>query len=210
VESLRSRVADVLETQTDALLREGALAKIRADAINQNLDEQTRENFLEKLDRDSSLRAAADKTTDAATRHRLEAISHVLPANPRQIKRIINTISLIQEVARLEEGVQPGDGRWQSLALWIVLMIEWPKTWYTISRNANIARLILLKNPRSKTVLVNMIKANKEAMALLDFKPEGNGSGWKAQKIDHKAVEWLVRVLPATSGEALDPTKNPS
>ena len=45
--------------------------------------------------------AATDKSVEKETGHMLVGLAPLLPANPRQIKRIINAITILQQVARL-------------------------------------------------------------------------------------------------------------
>jgi hypothetical protein len=204
IEIVRADFTTILD-EPDNFLREEQAKNFRTTLTAKGISDSVKSALNAELDRQLSLRAAADKTTDTATQHRLEGISHVLPANPRQIKRIINTISFIQEVARLEQRIQPGDDKWQMLARWIVLMVEWPKTWYSLSKEPGLIDSVLT-SAKQKKPIASLIGENTKAMALLDFKPvKGFESGWKKQKIDSKSVTWLIEILPPTSGESLTP-----
>ena len=165
------------------------------------------------IDRTVALRSAADEKVQAATRHRLEPIARVLPPNPRQIKRIINAIALFQEIARIRMAVQPDTTTWRQLTLWIVLMTEWPRTWTTLATWPNLVTRVHdredatpIEGLDDKIAVhwVKAIRANPQAMALLDF-PSSNDvpDNWKDSKIDAEAVRALTVILPPTSGEAL-------
>lgn len=153
----------------------------------------------------------------------LVGIAGLMPANPRQIIRIINTLALVQGVARLEESnasgkkdFRTGAEHWQLLARWIVLMIEWPKTWFTLSKHPSLINHIhgtsggsgegLLENYQA---LAEKIKSDDNAHALLDFNTAyakqqlGDSSNWSSSQIDLEALKWLVNIIPPTSGAVL-------
>jgi len=140
----------------------------------------------------------------------------VLPGNPRQIKRILNSIALAQEVARIELGYRPGDADWQALVLWVVLMTEWPKTWFTLSRYPDLADMVLSVERASDAAqvttapllppkyeeIVARIRSRPQIMSILDFQGRGE---WLPVKIDSARIAKLRTVLPATSGKMLQP-----
>jgi hypothetical protein len=183
---------------TDSASREQAAVGLRAKVSERGLLSQAVER---KLNLELAQSSAADKTAERATRNRLEGMAHTLPANPRQIKRIINTITYLQEVARLEVNWQPGSPEWQLLARWIVLMIEWPRSWFTLSRSPHL--LDEVYKPKTKNALARQIRDSADVIALLDFKPGEPAYGWKKKRITAADARKLVEILPATSGEAL-------
>jgi hypothetical protein len=77
--------------------------------------------------------SAVDPKTEQETRHRLLPVAPVLPGNPRQIKRIINAISFYQEIALIRHFWGYDSANWCNLALWVVIMTEWPKSWAMLS-----------------------------------------------------------------------------
>lgn len=60
---------------------------------------------------------------------RLLALAEFLPSNPRDIKRIVNSISMYQDVIELTEGHSPGSEEWEKLAIGIVLTMVYPRAW---------------------------------------------------------------------------------
>ncbi len=194
-------------TEEDYAAREAAAIALRKGPTFARLDDQQKAAVANDLGIKLSLRASADESAAKATEHMIEALASELPANPRQIKRIINIVSFMQEVARLEGMADPGSTEWQVLARWIVLMTEWPKTWFTLSQDPNLADW--LSKPRAKTRLLSKdakalgeaIKRNPQVMRLLAF--EDRKRGWAARDIDRHQIEWLSALMPPASGRPL-------
>ncbi len=217
-DDVRDEITTLEETE-DPVKRDERAAQLR-----QRIDElagvsdEVKEGIAKTVDRKVALRSAADEQVQQATKHRLEPISSVLPANPRQIKRIINSIGLFQEVARLQLGVQPDTQRWRQLVLWIILMTEWPSTWTTLSKwPALLARIhdgsdkseIEGVSTQDANKWVEDIRSGKDVMKLLDFPLNGKAPDrWKDSRIDKDAVKELIAIIPPTSGKTLP--SNPS
>lgn len=185
-----------------------ATAKSFRESIHKDdlLDDDARDAVLKEVDRRLALRSAADQNVGTVTQHRLVPIAPVLPANPRQIKRIINGISLFQEIARIEQGVQPDTDEWRKLALWVVIMTEWPQTWATLSTYPGLVDLVhdpshhvVSELPRGKLAedMARPVRENRDVMVLLDF--EGIAGEWPPTRIDTAAVENFRAFMPATS-----------
>jgi hypothetical protein len=191
--------------------RESANTAFLEAVASQDISEETKQTVREALNRKLSLRAATDESATEATGHMLLGIAHLLPGNPRQIKRIINAVTLLQELARSRDDTfRLGEVQWQLLVRWIVLMIEWPKTWYTLSRKPQLLGRVLATavdtDDDAEQSLVTRIRANKSVMDLLEL-PEPR-EHWEAVPIDAKALEWLVPLMPPTSGSMLDTGKS--
>lgn len=128
----------------------------------------------------------------------------MLPANPRQIKRIINGIALFQEIARIEQEVQPGSEDWRKLALWVTIMTEWPRTWDLLSTYPDLIDLVHepsrkisdddLPEENSRKVWVKKIKENRSIMNLIDFNAVDD---WPATLIDSSAIKRFRAFMPA-------------
>ena len=216
VQNIETVLAGKTQLEVDARLN----TMLESDAV-QDLSQSDRSRVQRFANRQVSARAATDVTAEEAVSHRLEALSDLLPANPRQIKRIINTISLVQEVARFEMGVQPGSKRWHALALWIVLMIEWPKTWFTLSKYPGITDEVHQPRkqkhaypvPDAKALkhFADEIRDNKylygedENCGLLRFTSPDDEIGEVV--INGASIAWLAHLLPPTSGQMLDKPK---
>lgn len=79
-----------------------------------------------------AINAAVDKGVERALVHELQTLAPAFPHNPRQIKRIVNSITMYAAVALQRPGLDPdADLRFQ-LGIWIIIMTEWPQSWRTI------------------------------------------------------------------------------
>ncbi|WP_029040716.1 KAP family P-loop NTPase fold protein [Cucumibacter marinus] len=158
-----------------------------------------------------ALRSAGDKTLEKVTKVRLAGLADYLPANPRQIKRIINAISLWQQVALMEADMEPGEAEWQKLVRWIVIMVEWPKSWFTLSHYPDLVTLVYtpqaetegLELPEKATEIARLIRETDNVRDLLDLKRPG--PGWSHTRIEKTDVDLFKRILPPTSGSFLAP-----
>jgi hypothetical protein len=84
------------------------------------------------------------------TLRRLQPLARCLPSNPRQIKRILNGIALYQAAALQHPTFKTDGDRWFQLALWIVLMTEWPTTWRLLAACPQIVDFLGDKDPASR------------------------------------------------------------
>ena len=208
--NIEEKLNDILDAP-DPLSRDDMAQSLRKTInANEKLDRPNRKAFVKRIDRQLALRSSSDQRVKQATQHRLVPIAPVLPANPRQIKRIINGIALFQEIARIEQEIQPGSADWCKLALWVVIMTEWPKTWATLSTYPGLVDRIRTSDESSANVLpddqltrvwVNAIQKNKAIMRLLDFSSdEGH---WAKARINASTIEQFRAFMPATGGELL-------
>lgn len=168
------------------------------------LDKSARQTFFEDMDRELALRSSSDNLVQEATRHRLLPIAPVLPANPRQIKRIINGIALFQEIARYVLHIQPETDDWRKLALWVVIMTEWPKTWAMLSRFPGLIDRIRdsgdtpgdsLPDEKLTRKWVNDTRKNETIMRLLEFKADNNP--WSGVRIEAADIEKFRAIMPS-------------
>ncbi|MGB8818186.1 MAG: P-loop NTPase fold protein [Rhizobiaceae bacterium] len=222
--ALRAEIESVLNTDS-YLAREEKAAEISkkitgVDAVKKATpaELQLQQEMATKL----FYIAVSDKSAAEGTSHMLEGLVPALPANPRQIKRIINTLSLLQQITRLkypDKGPKSND--WQFLARWVVLMVEWPVSWFTLTRYPRLATLaIACADGRPDAEIEASIKsglldhelpkdgglgfaraiaANKPVMNLLKFV----GDEWTAGPLTHHEIRWLREIMPATSGQLL-------
>jgi hypothetical protein len=189
--------------------REHAMNSLRADIKSSTeITGQAETDALRNLNIQLTLKAATDKTAEEATGHMMLGLSKYLPDNPRQIKRIINTVTLLQELLRADDPeFQPGDEKWQLLVRWIVLMIEWPKSWYTLSKYPGLADMILGLNPLGAVPAeraeeyAGLLKKNGPVIQLLELKRVE--SNWRSRAIGSWQIAWLVRYAPPTSGSLI-------
>ncbi|WP_296711523.1 P-loop NTPase fold protein [Rhodoblastus sp.] len=208
VARLNEREEEVLGVE-DYAKREQAASKMRAESTLPDLDKREKDEVLRRFEERLALRAAADVSAERATSHMLEALAPLLPANPRQIKRIVNSISLIQEIARLERLAQPGTTEWQALARWIVLLTEWPRTCSTLSAFPTLADQALgissaeTEFPDKAEEILKLIKSNGAVMRLLTF--HDVNLGWEKRDIGATEIAWLRRLAPPASRRLLLP-----
>jgi hypothetical protein len=153
-------------------------------------------DVIESLVRSANLRSGASAAkAEAAVRHHLEGLAHVLPPNPRQVKRIFNTIGYLQLIAAYPFGGED----WQKLARWITLMVEWPRSWFTLSRSPELISEVY--KAKTEDAEAKLIRGNADALALLDFKPMVGNKHWRKTRIVQRDIEKFARLLPAASGK---------
>lgn len=213
VEETLSKAAKNIMSISDFKAREQANADFQASLISGDLGlaESEKEEVLTRLNRRMALRSSSDETAAVETGHMLVQILELLPNNPRQAKRIVSAMVLSQEILRLREtNYRLGDEKWQLLARWVIMMIEWPKSWYTLSKFPELADKLLTESPQTNDDMsadeqikyIEQLKKSKTVMQLLKF--DLDVRGWeKDQEISSSEIKWLVKVLPATSGELI-------
>lgn len=221
VKELEAEAKAVLDID-DYREREAAAARLSQAGTMNWLGVEQKQRFETDMARKMSLRAATDKTAAKGTSHMLEGLVAILPPNPRQIKRIINTLSLLQQVLRIRYPQRvPGSPDWQLLARWVVLMVEWPMSWFTLTRFAALAELAVEcsqgkseddmtgKINRGKLLgtlpkdggwpIARSLAANQTVLQILTF----DGPEWHRGNIGAAEIKWLSEVMPATSGQLL-------
>ena len=103
---------------------------------------------LEQIISDTlAIRAASDEQVDALVKHELEAFAHFFPANPRQIKRIINAITIYHAVAIQRPDIQPDRQFRARLAAWIIIMTEWPQSWRLLASFPDLVTVLSAEDP---------------------------------------------------------------
>jgi len=207
----QAETIDAAIDTNDPLERDEKVALIRQGIDeDQALSPEDRESVTREVDKLFAMRSAADEKSMEAIRHRLAPIAEVLPPNPRQIKRIINCISLFQEVGRISEKIVPGSEEWEKLARWIVLMVEWPVTWTTLSKNPKTIDAVFSQDLKQRehalsgeavSEWVESIRSNADVMKVLDF--SSRESDWMQTRINSDDIERLRIVLPAASSTLL-------
>lgn len=193
--------------------REQAAETLIQQVRNTDITPETKTAFEADFSARLARKAATDRSVVKETGHMLIGLSPMLPGNPRQIKRIINTITVLQQVARLRvKDFRPlaDDVKWQKLARWAVVMIEWPQTWYTLTRYPGIMDWILPhsgRTPKSEhdkklAAYATLVRDNEPVLKLL-LMPEP-AEGWEAKPITAEDIRWLANIMPATSGSLLE------
>ena len=124
ITDLRSSGADPLPDDSDALRDQVA------KAVNDTL----------------AINATSDARVEEAIVHQLEVLADCFPPNPRQVKRIVNTITIYFAVALQRPNITPDAAFRRQLALWIIIMIEWPESWRLLVCCPELIDVIAAKN----------------------------------------------------------------
>ncbi len=183
--AMKELTGDPADTRDPALLREQV-----TQAVNDTL----------------AINAAADPGIQRQVEHELQTLSACFPANPRQIKRIVNAITLYYAVALQRPGLDLDAAFRTQLALWIILMTEWPQSWRLLAscpdladviasadRNAALAALPAATLPGSVAATkaaLNRIAADARLSGLI------RGTGGGAPGLDSRHVRILAVLTP--------------
>ena len=221
-QSARSQQRALLETKQIKDDVRAAYASMRSaqpgvDDAERAGDEGRVQRFVNE---ELAIRAATDEKIEREISHRLEPLAPYFPANPRQIKRIINAVTVYHTIAVQQIGLSPSEPRWFQLALWIVIMTEWPKTWRLLATCPRLVDVVRASKPSEEIAKINAaelpgsaqdtakaierIRASKELMALI----AGAGNR-KGPVLDSKVVEELMVLTPLNNRSVrLDESKS--
>jgi hypothetical protein len=207
-EEVRREIDQVVRSTGVRQLETAAFGTVeQLSAREPAIDRKTLERYAA---REVSLKASTDVEQEEYTRHQLQGLSDVLPPNPRQIKRIVNTVTLVAGVARAQFELRENTPEWRKLARWIVLMTEWPQTWFTLTTHPQIADSLDLdwaatdvsENPELQWA--KTIAGNRQAMDLIAFSREEGRSDWPDNEpITSDDIRRMAMIMPATSGVLL-------
>jgi hypothetical protein len=225
VDEIDKQVRDAL-SKTSFKDRESAAQQVfaslkTADSLKQGgIGDQIRRSFGRELD----FLAVGDEAAEAETRHLLLALAPALPPNPRQIKRILNTLTLNQQVmTKIYPEYRAGSTEWQQLARWVVMAVEWPMSWFTLTRHPELADVVLAMSanpldeekvktalaevdgdlsPHQAEALASKLAGTRPVVELLRFADPDKG--WPDAPLTTDAIKWLAEIMPATSGRMLE------
>jgi putative sterol carrier protein len=153
-----------------------------------------------------AINASSSERVEQAVAHQLEALAGHFPANPRQIKRIVNAITVYYAVALQRPGLNPDEAFRTQLALWIIIMTEWPETWRLLASFPALVPILQSEDPlaslkaegadlpgslEATATVVKRILADAELMALI----KGRGSA----PLDAERVPLLAQLTPVHS-----------
>ena len=190
----------------DFARRNENLETFRANVGSRGLSDAVVANVTQESKRREALRTAADGGAEDVTGHLLLGLVDHLPDNPRQLKRIIATITMVQELARIREK-DFNEERWQKLARWVVIMSEFPQSWFTMSTHPQVLDHLNSTGYKENDIgkWAKKISGNKLLMGILDL--QDAGAGWHHNQIRREDIDWLVKVMPPTSGRLLELAK---
>ena len=157
-----------------------------------------------------AINAATDAQTEAELRHELERFAPFFPANPRQIKRIINSITIYYSVAIQRRDVTTDAHFRSQLAIWIIVMTEWPQTWRLLASYPDLVRILTAADPMKalrdpKLILPGSVEATKAALQPIladrDLMALVTGKGFEPghDALDRNEVDKLVELTPLHS-----------
>lgn len=153
-----------------------------------------------------AINATSSERVEQAVAHQLEALAQHFPANPRQIKRIVNAITVYYAVALQRPGLDPDETFRTQLALWIIMMTEWPETWRLLASFPSLVPILQSDDPlaavvaegadlpgsaEATTKVVGRIVADSDLVALI--------RGGASAPLDPKLVPLLAQLTPLHS-----------
>jgi len=144
-EQLREDYRPKLEAAARAAASEAAGGDGAAPEAAAAADEQAGKLIGEER----ALLAAVDERMGKALLHRLEPLARFFPPNPRQIKRIVNAITMYTCVAYLQMDMDEDDSRGIELAIWVIVMTEWPETWRLLASCPRLADVLAAKDMKA-------------------------------------------------------------
>lgn len=156
-----------------------------------------------------AIRAAAGEKAEHDIRHELEQLAGCFPANPRQIKRIVNAITIYSAalVALGQDKLTQDPAFRAQLALWVIIMTEWPQTWRLLVSFPGLADMLAgkrlargTKPPGSARAIartLDRIRADGELTALITGVPAGGRK--PRQRLETASIAILAELTPLYS-----------
>ncbi len=157
-----------------------------------------------------SVRAATDEAVEREAVHELQRLAGCFPANPRQIKRIVNAVTIYYAVALQRPGLVPDKAFRAQLALWVIVMTEWPRTWRLLAAFPDLVDILtaakageamakkgvsLPGSVAATRAALAPIRADAELMALIT----GKGEGAAHAPLETRHVRILAELTPLHS-----------
>lgn len=199
----KAYAAEAKAILTGAATGSGAWAAPTETQAQEAADREVSQIINEEL----AIHAAAAPEVEAETARRLQPLAPWLPPNPRQIKRILNGVALYHAVALQHPSFSTAGDRWFQLALWVVIMTEWPMTWRLLVACPELADVIAHATPAEALKAlpagrlpgsyaatlpeVERICADKALMALITGADNRPGP-----KLNTVAVQELLAITP--------------
>ena len=172
----------------------------------------SREQVARVVNERLASRVVADKSVEADVILQLERLAPHFPANPRQIKRIVNAITLYYAVVTAIQGeaLKPTPALREQLALWVIIMTEWPKTWRLLASFPDLVDILtatspaaamkrtglkLPGSPAATRAVLEPVRADSALMTLIT----GKGEGASHAPLTTERVRLLVQLTPLHS-----------
>ena len=148
---LREYVSGQAALSNDSKFDSGRIAQSIGEELGKKLDAAgvgKGSPELEQIVSDTlAILAAADEQTEVDATHELENFVQFFPANPRQIKRIINAITIYYAVAIQRAGIDPDEEFRSQLTMWVIIMTEWPQTWRLLASYPKLVTVLTDPDP---------------------------------------------------------------
>lgn len=141
-EARKAAEDDLVEKYAARLQQNAAAASPASKAV---LQKGAKEEVKKLIAEEKALGVIADEGRSLL--HQLGPLARFFPANPRQIKRIVNAITMYTCVAYLQEKLEPGERLGLELAIWVIVMTEWPDSWRLLATWPELADLLAEKDP---------------------------------------------------------------
>lgn len=169
------------------------------------LEDEARRLVRSVINDELAIQAVSTSLTEAETARRLLPLAPWLPSNPRQIKRILNGIALYHSAALQHHRYDTAGDGFLRLAIWIVIMTEWPLTWRLLAASPALADILANPDPNALQALhetelpgsreatsaeVARMRADPDVMALI------TGQSRSGPDLDTIAVRNLVELTP--------------
>jgi hypothetical protein len=201
--------SSILETAAGQEFLTNAAEELRKTQPAGNSDElhaEARRRAGQIVNEEIAIQAAVASSVEAETAKRLEPLAPWLPSNPRQIKRILNGIALYHAAA-LQHPTFSTAQRWFQLALWVVLMTEWPMTWRLLAACPELADILCDDDPLARAartdaaLLPGSVVATQREIQRILSSPElmaliAGRSGRQGDRLDTEAVRELLSLTP--------------
>jgi len=181
----------------------------------EDLSEAKAAAIMQFINNEVVKRAGHSAQTSEGVAHQLIPLSFAMPSNPRQVKRIINTITVYQQFALAADMFSENSSqtsldtraRWRAIALWIVLKLEWPETWRTLWSNPWAAQLIAHEDPPEESDLaIHLASEDERSHALAWFLEKRKDArlrevlhhiGPPETRLDEHTIIWLKPLIPS-------------
>ncbi|HEX8513818.1 MAG TPA: P-loop NTPase fold protein [Allosphingosinicella sp.] len=186
-----------------------ALANVarRADgAPTEAADADRTEQIRQEVNDTMAINAAASPEVEQGVVHQLEPLAEHFPPNPRQIKRIVNAVTIYYAAALQRRDIEPDAEFRIQLALWVIIMTEWPQTWRLLAAFPSLVPILQSADPlgavnaegadlpgsaAATAKVVARIVADPDLMALI--------KGGTSAPLDPKLVPRLAQLTPLPS-----------
>lgn len=134
-----------------------ALDRLRDEADSKDLDENQKNILNRRIASTEIINQTLAKDTEAKTAEGLLDFVGLLPNNPRRVKRINNLVMMYQLSVKQLDAATEDTHIWKRVALWVILMSEYPKLWEMLCAEPKILdalKEVWLKEPEEREAAI--------------------------------------------------------